>query len=102
LYFETSIIQTAGSCSSREQCGPLKQLTLELARKPEPHADHTTLVVSDGAAAYIQAIGGTVSGGVFERRPLDVTRYLDGEDQRRSQVGGKLRIRADWATRSIR
>lgn len=57
------------------------------------HADLTTLVVSDGAAAYIRAIGGTVTDGVFEPPPLDVAGYLDCVDQCRSEFGS-LRIRA--------
>lgn len=57
------------------------------------HADLTTLVVSDDAAAYIRAIGGTVTDGVFEPPPLDVAGYLDCVDQCRSDFGS-LRIRA--------
>ncbi len=34
------------------------------------HADLTTLVVSGEAAAYIQAIGGTVTDGIFQPPPL--------------------------------
>jgi histidinol-phosphatase (PHP family) len=58
------------------------------------HADHTTLVVSDEAAAYIREIGGTVTGGVFEPRPLDVTGYMECAEQCRLEFGGKLEIRA--------
>jgi histidinol-phosphatase (PHP family) len=58
------------------------------------HADHTRLIVSDEAAAYIRAIGGTVTGGVFEPRPLDVTGYLESVQRCRSEFGGTLQIRA--------
>jgi len=58
------------------------------------HADHTKLVVSDEAAAYIREIGGTVTGGVFEPQPLDVTGYLQCVEQCRAEFGGKLKVRA--------
>jgi histidinol-phosphatase (PHP family) len=57
------------------------------------HADLTTLVVSDDAAAYIQTIGGTVTGGIYRPPPLDVAGYLAGVDQCRAEFAG-LRIRA--------
>jgi histidinol-phosphatase (PHP family) len=57
------------------------------------HADLTTLVVSDEAAAWIRAIGGTVTGGVFLPPPLDVAGYLDCVDQCRSEFAS-LRVRA--------
>jgi histidinol-phosphatase (PHP family) len=57
------------------------------------HADLTTLVVSEEAAAWIQAIGGTVTGGIYQPPPLDVAGYLDCVDQCRSEFG-RLRIRA--------
>jgi histidinol-phosphatase (PHP family) len=57
------------------------------------HADLTTLVVSDDATAYIRAIGGTVTDGIFEPPPLDVAGYLDCVNQCRSEFGS-LRIRA--------
>jgi histidinol-phosphatase (PHP family) len=57
------------------------------------HADLTTLVVSDDAAAYIQAIGGTVTGGIYRPPPLDVAGYLACVDQCRAEFPG-LRIRA--------
>lgn len=57
------------------------------------HADLTTLVVSDDAAAYIRAIGGRVTDGVYQPLPLDVDGYLGCVDRCRSEFGG-LRIRA--------
>lgn len=57
------------------------------------HADLTTLVVSDDAAAYIQAVGGRVSDGIFEPPPLEVAQYLDCVEQCRREFSG-LRIRA--------
>jgi histidinol phosphatase-like PHP family hydrolase len=57
------------------------------------HADLTMLVVSGEAAAYIQAIGGTVTDGIFEPPFLDVAGYLDCVDQRPSEFAS-LRIRA--------
>jgi histidinol-phosphatase (PHP family) len=58
------------------------------------HADLTTLVVSDEAAAYIQAIGGTVTDGIFRPPPLEVVGYLDCVDRCRSEFGASLQIRA--------
>jgi histidinol-phosphatase (PHP family) len=58
------------------------------------HADLTTLIVSDEAAAFIRAIGGTVAGNVFKPPRLDVTGYLECVDQCRSQFGDKLKIQA--------
>jgi histidinol-phosphatase (PHP family) len=58
------------------------------------HADLTTLVVSDEAAAYIRAIGGTVSDGIFRPPPLEVAGYLDCVERCRSEFGDSLRIRA--------
>jgi len=57
------------------------------------HADLTTLAVSEDAAAYIQAIGGTVTGGIYQPPPLDVAGYLDCADRCRAEFTG-LRIRA--------
>ena len=57
------------------------------------HADLTTLVVSDEAAAYIRAIGGTVTDGIFQPPPLEVAGYLDCVEQCRSEFGRSLRIR---------
>ena len=57
------------------------------------HADLTTLVVSDEAAAYIQAIGGRVSDGIFEPTPLEVAQYLDCVEQCQREFSG-VRIRA--------
>jgi histidinol-phosphatase (PHP family) len=58
------------------------------------HADLTTLVVSDEAAAYIEAIGGTITDGIFQPPPLEVAGYLDSVERCRSEFGGSLRIRA--------
>ena len=57
------------------------------------HADLTTLVVSDDAAAYIRSIGGTVTGGIYRPPPLDVAGYLSCVDQCRAEFDG-LPIRA--------
>ena len=57
------------------------------------HADLTTLVVSDESAAWIQAIGGTVTGGIYQPPPLDVAGYLDCVEQCRSEFTS-LEIRA--------
>jgi histidinol-phosphatase (PHP family) len=57
------------------------------------HADLTTLVVSDEAAAWIHAIGGTVTDGIYQPPPLDVAGYLDCVDRCRSEFGS-LGIRA--------
>jgi histidinol-phosphatase (PHP family) len=57
------------------------------------HADFTTLVVSDDAAAYIRAIGGTVTGGTYLPPPLDVAGYLNCVGQCQAEFPG-LRIRA--------
>jgi histidinol-phosphatase (PHP family) len=58
------------------------------------HADLTTLVVSDAAAAFIQSVGGTVTDGIFQPPPLEVAGYLDCVEQCQSELGGSLRIRA--------
>jgi histidinol-phosphatase (PHP family) len=58
------------------------------------HADLTALVVSDEAAAWIQAIGGTVTGGVYAPQPLDATGYLECAEQCRAEFGSRLEIRA--------
>jgi histidinol-phosphatase (PHP family) len=57
------------------------------------HADFTPLVVSADAAAYIEAVGGTVTGDRYEPPPLDIARYLDSVDRCRQEFPG-LRIRA--------
>jgi histidinol-phosphatase (PHP family) len=57
------------------------------------HADLTTLAVSGDAAAYIQAIGGKVTDGIYQPPPLDIAGYLDCVDQCRAEFAG-LRIRA--------
>jgi histidinol-phosphatase (PHP family) len=54
------------------------------------HADLTTLVVSDDAAAYIQAIGGTVTGGMYRPPALDVGGYLSCVAQCRAEFPGLL------------
>jgi histidinol-phosphatase (PHP family) len=58
------------------------------------HADLTTLVVSDEAAAYIQAIGGTVTDGIFRPPPLEVAGYLDSVERCQAEFGASLQIRA--------
>jgi len=58
------------------------------------HADLTTLVVSDETAAYIQAIGGTVTDGIFRPPPLEIAGYLDCVERCRSEFGASLQIRA--------
>jgi histidinol-phosphatase (PHP family) len=57
------------------------------------HADFTTLTVSDDAAAYIRAVGGMVTDGLYRPPPLDVAGYLACVDQCREEFPG-LRIRA--------
>lgn len=57
------------------------------------HADFTTLTVSDDAAAYIRAVGGTVTDGVYRPPPLDVAGYLACVDECRQEFPGLL-IRA--------
>jgi histidinol-phosphatase (PHP family) len=57
------------------------------------HADLTTLVVSDDAAAYIRAIGGRVTDGIFEPPPLDVASYLHCVEECQREFSG-LRIRS--------
>jgi histidinol-phosphatase (PHP family) len=57
------------------------------------HADLTTLAVSRDAAAYIQAIGGKVTNGIYQPPPLDIPGYLDCIDRCRAEFAD-LRIRA--------
>ena len=52
------------------------------------HADLTTLVVSDNAAAFIKSIGGTVTRGVYRPPPLDVAGYLSCVAQCRDEFPG--------------
>jgi len=77
----------------RDACGRAVELGLPGVTFTD-HADHTTLVVSEQAADWIRAIGGTVTGGVFEPEPLDVAGYLKCVDQCRSEFGDKLSVRA--------
>jgi histidinol-phosphatase (PHP family) len=63
------------------------------------HADFTPLVLSADAAAYIEAVGGTVTGDRYEPPPLDIAGYLDGVDRCRQEFPG-LRIRAGARWRS--
>lgn len=78
--------------SMRDACARAGELGLPGVTFTD-HADLTTLIVSDQAAAWIRAIGGTVTGGIFEPLPLDVTGYLECVDQCRVEFAG-LRIRA--------
>jgi len=77
--------------SMRDACVRAVELGLPAATFTD-HADLTTLVVSDEAAAYIAAIGGRVTG-VYVPPPLDVAGYLDCVEQCRREFG-RLRIRA--------
>lgn len=83
----------APSGSMRDACARAIELGLPGITFTD-HADLTTLVVSDEAAAWIQAIGGTVTGGIFEPRPLDVAGYRECVDQCRTEFGAGLTIRA--------
>ncbi len=57
------------------------------------HAEFTTLAISDDAAAYIRAVGGTVTDGVYQPPPLDVAGYLDCVQRCREAFPG-LEVRA--------
>jgi hypothetical protein len=54
------------------------------------HADFTPLVLSADAAAYIEAVGGTVTGDRYEPPPLDIAGYLDGVDRCRQEFPGTV------------
>jgi histidinol-phosphatase (PHP family) len=82
----------APSGSMRQACARAVELGLPAVTFTD-HADLTTLVVSDDAAAYIQAIGGRVIDGIFEPPPLEVAGYLDCVAQCRREFGS-LRVRA--------
>jgi histidinol-phosphatase (PHP family) len=77
--------------SMRQACERAIELGLPAVTFTD-HADLTTLVVSDEAAAYIRAVGGQVVDGVFEPPPLDVAGYLDCVNRCRAEFPG-LRIR---------
>jgi histidinol-phosphatase (PHP family) len=83
----------AANGSMRDACVRAIELGLPAITFTD-HADLTTLVVSDAAAEYIQAIGGEVIDGVFRPPPLDVAGYLDCVDRCRSEFAGRLRIGA--------
>ncbi|MGH3150081.1 MAG: PHP domain-containing protein [Streptosporangiaceae bacterium] len=78
--------------SMREACVRAIELGLPAVTFTD-HADLTTLVVSDAAAAYIRSIGGQLSDGIYRPPPLDVAGYLGCVDQCRAEFTG-LRIRA--------
>jgi histidinol-phosphatase (PHP family) len=78
--------------SMRQACARAIELGLPSVAFTD-HAELTTLVVSDEAAAYIGAVGGRVTDGVFEPPPLDVAAYLDCVQRCRADFGS-LRIRA--------
>jgi histidinol-phosphatase (PHP family) len=78
--------------SMRHACARAIELGLPAVTFTD-HADLTTLAVSEDAAAYIQAIGGTVTDGIYQPPPLDVAGYLDCADRCRAEFTG-LRIRA--------
>jgi histidinol-phosphatase (PHP family) len=73
--------------SMRQACAQAIELGLPGVTFTD-HADLTTLVVSDDAAAYIHSIGGTVTGGVYRPPPLDVAGYLSCVDQCRAEFPG--------------
>jgi histidinol-phosphatase (PHP family) len=77
--------------SMRQACERAIELGLSAVTFTD-HADLTTLVVSDEAAAYIRAVGGQVVGGVFQPPPLDIAAYLGCVDRCRAEFPG-LRIR---------
>ena len=70
--------------SMREACIRAVEIGLPAVTFTD-HADLTTLVVSDAAAEYIRAVGGQVSGGVYQPPPLDVGGYLACVAQCRSE-----------------
>jgi histidinol-phosphatase (PHP family) len=78
--------------SMRQACARAIELGLPAVTFTD-HADLTTLVVSDDAAAYIESIGGTVTGGVYRPPPLDVAGYLSCVAECRAEFPG-LPIRA--------
>jgi histidinol-phosphatase (PHP family) len=91
VHTEWSIDAPAGSM--RAACMRAIELGLPAVTFTD-HADLTTLVVSESAAAYIQSVGGHVAGGVFRPPPLNVAGYLECVDRCRSEFGGRLRIGA--------
>jgi histidinol-phosphatase (PHP family) len=82
----------APSGSMREACVRAIELGLPAVTFTD-HADLTTLVVSDDAAAFLQAVGGQVINGTFAPPPLEVAGYLDCVQQCQREFSG-LRIRA--------
>jgi histidinol-phosphatase (PHP family) len=58
------------------------------------HADLTTLLVSDAAAAYIRSVGGQVDDGRYRPPPLDADGYLSCVEQCRSEFAGRLQVAA--------
>jgi len=91
VHTEWSLDAPAGSM--RAACVRAAELGLPAVTFTD-HADLTTLVVSESAAAYIQSVGGQVADGIFRPPPLDVVGYLECVDRCRSEFGGQLRIRA--------
>jgi histidinol-phosphatase (PHP family) len=78
--------------SMRQACARAVELGLPGVTFTD-HADFTTLAVSDDAAAYIRAVGGQVTHGVYEPPPLAVAGYLDCVRQCQRDFPG-LEIRA--------
>ena len=79
--------------SMREACVRAVEIGLPAVTFTD-HADLTTLVVSDEAAEYIQAIGGQVRDGIYRPPPLDAGGYLACVEQCRSEFAGWLQIAA--------
>jgi histidinol-phosphatase (PHP family) len=78
--------------SMRQACERAIELGLPAVTFTD-HAELTTVVVSDEAAAYIRGVGGQVVDGIFEPPPLDVAAYLDCVERCRAEFPG-LEIRA--------
>jgi histidinol-phosphatase (PHP family) len=83
----------APGASMRDACVRAMELGLPGVTFTD-HADLTTLVVSEAAAAFIHSVGGTVTDGIFQPPPLEVAGYLDCVERCQSEFGGSLRIRA--------
>jgi histidinol-phosphatase (PHP family) len=76
----------------RQACARAVELGLPAVSFTD-HADFTTLVVSDAAAAYLRSIGAEITDGIYAPPPLNVTGYLDCVEQCRREFPG-LQIRA--------
>ncbi len=79
--------------SMREACVRAVEIGLPAITFTD-HADLTTLVVSDAAAAYIRSVGGQVNEGIYRPPPLDADGYLGCVEHCRSEFAGRLKIAA--------